>query len=180
MIYIIAILFFIITYKYSSNFYYLKRVIFLHGEFLKYIEKGEDKHIIEYSTEVKTLFSKSKISDRSLSYMEPVGMGYTKERRINFLENIFVISTEITPTINQFFVESKGFFKYQMKQALNPLYWIDIAIFLPKYLFKYLDFNENSRTSKLLNILYWVISILIFIFEEEVRLIIKLMLNDIF
>lgn len=142
---------------------------FLHNEFSIFVSSGNSTEILEYTHEIRVLFSIAKIQDRSISFMEPIGLGYGRERKINFLENMFVLNSEITPAVNQFFIEAKGYFKYHMLQSINPLYWIDVVVFLPKYFIRFLNMDENRKYARFLTVAYWLLTFIIFIYEEEIR-----------
>lgn len=173
MKYLILLLGSSIIYKLFTNLYNLKRISFLHKQFLDFIGGQPNPIILESTTEVVDLFIKAKIKDRSLPFVEPLGLGFATERKLNFFENIYVLDMNISPTINQFFIEAKGYFKHQYKKALNPLYWTEVIIFLPQHFLTFIGIDKKIISSKIITVFYWIMTIILFIFEDEVRTILR-------
>ena len=164
-----------VIYKFASNLYFLLRTKFFYKEFKSLLDDKTKRSIpiTEYMHEVKYLFTKAKIKNRSLSFMREMGFGYAKEAELKMFDNIFTIDYEITPLVNQSFNEAIGVFKYRMRQSINPIYWVEFAIFLPKHVLEFFDIDSSKQLSNLIQFIYWVLSIFVFIYSDEVREILR-------
>ena len=56
--------------------------------------------------------------------------------------------------INSTFNQTIGVYKFRMLQCINPFYWI----FLPRYIFSFLDIQPSKSTILLSTIAYWILS----------------------
>lgn len=56
--------------------------------------------------------------------------------------------------INSTFNQTIGVYKFRMLQCINPFYWI----FLPRYIFSFLDVQPSKSTILLSTLAYWILS----------------------
>lgn len=79
------------------------------------------------------------------------------------------------------FHDSLGVFKGRIKESLNPIYWIEFLIHLPKNILLYFDIPSKSILIKITQIFYWVIMTLCTAFTrlypQESDLLFKKVLN---
>ena len=72
------------------------------------------------------------------------------------------------------FAESKGAYKAKLLETFNPLYWIELIIWLPKQLTLFLGLNNELKAVKTINILlqtiYWFFAGLKFLGYEIIPL----------
>lgn len=167
------VIFFVILIMYSiiSNFYYLRRSEFLLKVFWSIFEenpKTKYNHM-EYQLEVKRIITNAGIEDRYIPTMLPVGYGFVSQTKISILDNCFVINEEISPLVKQMFSQAIGVYKFRLKQSFNPIYWIESIVFLPKTLSKYFGVESNSVIVKIFNILYWIVSFFVFVYDDEIQ-----------
>lgn len=80
-------------------------------------------------------------------------------------DNVNVIKIE--------FIKSHGYYKHKFFQNFNPFYWINFVLFLPQNIIYYLGFKRKSKSIKLLNIIWWIFSIIFAIYQNEITTFIK-------
>ena len=72
------------------------------------------------------------------------------------------------------FAESKGAYKSKILETFNPLYWIELIIWLPKQFTLFLGLNKELKAVKTINILlqtiYWFFAGLKFLGYEIIPL----------
>ena len=163
-----------------SKYYYLKKVItkhniFIAGEMAE--DDGQKKQdgieagnwIQENQLEIKNVVSKTGLRDQTKSYMQPLGLGYAKQQNVNALDNMLFLNTEILELAREIINRAKGYYKVQALKSFNPLYWIEILIFLPREILKYIGVDEKEKVgsiiTKIIQIIYWIASI-IFMYEK--------------
>ena len=176
-IYIIIVLIIFIIVKFLLNiskYLYLKKVIKMHDIFMDWAIDDENDQkkgsgiraqdwIQENILEIKSVVSKSGVGDQTQSYMKPVGLGYVQQRNISALDNLLFLNGEIIKLARDLISRAKGYYKLQALKSFNPLYWIEMTIFLPRELLKYIGLTESEKISSLVvrifQILYWIISV---------------------
>lgn len=67
-------------------------------------------------------------------------------------------------------VESAGYFWNKALSSLNPLSWIRVALLLPSYILSYIGLNRSSSFSKLLNVVWWLLCAIWWLFKPQVDL----------
>lgn len=75
--------------------------------------------------------------------------------------------------VEEDFIISHGYYKYLLFQNFNPYYWIKLIIYLPENLLNFLNIRCKKRTINFITLLYWTINIIIFIYDDEIRLTLK-------
>ena len=163
-----------------SKYYYLKKVITKHNIFIdgELAEDDEQKKqdgikagnwIQENQLEIKNVVSKTGLRDQTKSYMQPLGLGYAKQQNVNALDNMLFLNTEILELAREIINRAKGYYKVQALKSFNPLYWIEILIFLPREILKYIGVDEKEKVgsiiTKIIQIIYWIASIF-FMYEK--------------
>jgi hypothetical protein len=154
-----------------SHWNYLRRVlqqhdIFLKGAFknspedLKSASGSAGKWITENLTEIKRQVKNAGVASPNKSFMEPVGMGYVQQQKINPLDNLLFLNIDIIHIARNSIEVAKGHYLTQAKLSLNPIHWIEVALFLPKEI---LTISGVEVTSKIISvvlnmvqILYWI------------------------
>jgi hypothetical protein len=176
-LYILILFIIVVLIKFLINitkYFYLKKVIIKHDAFLDWSEDEENEYkkqigikaqywIQENILEIKSVVGKSGVGDQTKSYMKPVGLGYVQQRNISALDNLLFLNSEIIELARDLINRAKGYYKIQALKSFNPLYWIELIIFLPKELLKYVGVTGEERYSstiiRIFQILYWVASV---------------------
>jgi hypothetical protein len=66
---------------------------------------------------------------------------------------------DVVMLIVSMFHKAMGVYKSRMWETINPLYWIESIIFLPRQLFTYLRVPPESVLIKLGQAIYWLLCI---------------------
>lgn len=75
--------------------------------------------------------------------------------------------------INNLFIESHGYYRYLFLQNFNIFFWIKLIIFLPQNIITYLGLKPKKKSIKVINIIYWIFSIVFTIYNDEITTYIK-------
>lgn len=160
----IALFLLLIAYRFA---YYAERARFLEGfldAYSKYLEQQggvASRVLLEKKARMKRLISESGVSKRVITRVEPAGFGYVTTSPIDVVENFMVVSdNEIVNNFRPMLREALGYFKWKRNETINPLFWMDFIIRLPKYLMEY--FSPDATTGsvyKLMQLGYWVVSV---------------------
>lgn len=162
----------IILYKFISNLSNYLRIKTLHKYFCDFVDhKRTDMNL--YKQEVISLFQKANIKDIKTPVSEPIGYGQIMHANVS----VFSMFPSLRPTFAgealNMFEEAAGVFKKNMRDCLNPLYWIDFFLFLPKSLLSYLGFPSDTTWYKICNILltfiWWLLGTIIIFFKPQIQ-----------
>lgn len=171
----------VILIKFSLNYYNYMRIKKLHKYFEEFIQhKRTDMNL--YRQEVLSLFKKAGVKDVLTPIAEPIGFSQIANATVSVFSMFPSLRPLFAGSALNMFEEAEGVFKKNMINSINPIYWIELILFLPQSLLKYLGLNADSLAFKLWNIfltfVWWVICTLITLFQPEIKqIIIKLMGN---
>lgn len=145
---IYKILFICFIIKVIYDFLYWLYGFFLRYKWVNYFNNN-DKSMIQYTYQIKHYLNKH-----------------------SFCPN------EIFKSYNQnemctSFLETQGYCRYILLQNFNPFYWINLIIFLPQNIIKYLGFKTSKKSIKIINVIYWIITPIFTIYNNEIIAYIK-------
>ena len=173
MKYLIYIFIFSFFYKLFNNLYDLHRMTLLENHFKDWLKNPKNTKIFAEQQEVLNLLKKAKVKDKKVPISQHTG--YNKfvvinaSIQTNFLNRSDIFTVEITIM----FWEAIGVFRNEIKNCINPLYWLNIILFAPKHLLIYLGGNPENHIFRILNIfltiIFWTISFIFSIFQEEIK-----------
>ncbi len=165
----IVILLAAILVKILINGYKLIRLINLEKKYHAYMRvKSHESEIIpdflEKIPEIIDLFKKAGQKTKIISHIENSGLGCIQNVQVDLYENMPTRESEIYTEIFKKFRYSIGVYKKRIFESVNPIYWIEFLIFLPKKIVEYL-LGEGQESIpnwliRLLNLVYWVIGLL--------------------
>lgn len=129
----------------------------------------EDPHktFSPYKITAISLFETAGIKDPMLPYSQAVGNGYVATGKTSVFANLALKTKVIAQYGFQFFDEAEGVFRHRMLQAINPVYWVESIVFLPKYVLEYLGLSSDSLSARLLQIVYWGIVSVVVLFKDD-------------
>lgn len=106
------------------------------------------KVVSKYEIRLRRLFSKAGITETTLFYT-----------------NFNAYGKDIIGCT----VKSIQEYLHRAFQAFNPLYWIEIIIFLPKHIISYFGGQANSIFCKIIMLIYWLVTGYTTLFRAEIR-----------
>ena len=116
----------------------------------------------------KDLILKSGVTTTRFSFAQPIGYGYVSTAKADALDNITQLDDQVVGLIAQAFLTAKGVYKKRILESINPLYWINCILYLPKHIFTYLNFDPDIFFVKLFQLIWWIICPVALLFRDEV------------
>jgi hypothetical protein len=172
----ILIIFVIRFVLYFSKFLYLKKVlvkqdVYVTNAFKKDPNEAEVKiankagnWVNENHIEIKKVVLKTGVSDFIHTTMEPVGYGHIQEKKLSALDNLLYKNIKILQESREMLERAKGYYKVESIKSLNPIFWIEFLVFLPREIINYLTVSDKKEENKLwvniIQVMYWIISII--------------------
>lgn len=162
----------IVVYKALLNFTRLKQLQRYEKEFVSFLSDKPSK-IDEHKMQAIELFKKANIPDSQMPVTQPVGFGKVASFNASVYHNFPMAERAIAEPTLLMFKNAIGVYKSRIFEAINPLYWIDLIVFLPKNLLTYIGLNMDNASSKLWNVflsfVWWTFCTLVTIFQPEIK-----------
>lgn len=146
----------VFCYKLISSISDLIRITFYKGLYSKYLN-NENERFKQYAKLSADLLKKLGIKETYIN-------GTTSSLFTNISNNSRIVSTYIKNA----FESAVGVAKYNLKQCFSLFYWINLVLFLPKNILVYLNVSAESIFTKLFQLIYWIASILLTLFSDEI------------
>ena len=100
------------------------------------------------------------IKDSFVAHVEPVGYGQAQAGQFSVFENFPSDIKGMYYSMLGKFHEAVGVYKTRTIETINPFYWVEFIIFLPKYLLEYIGISQEKSLTKIIQITYWIISLI--------------------
>lgn len=149
----------IVAYKLISNLYFLRKTIFYAEKYHLYITtNSNDLYINNNKKFIKELFSKAGQENESFHQMVPMGFGKGYTATYTLFDNMDLKNEYIINRLNLIFPETETIFNNRILESFNPIYWIELLIYLPRNIFSYIGFDPKSVYIRILQVFYWALS----------------------
>lgn len=166
----------VIIYKGLSNFIFLKQINTIETEFLKYLASEKNDAAL-HSHLFKKLAIRAGTSEKYLPIVQPLGFGQISSSQVRIIDHFPSNRYDMVSGIEYIILNCKSTFYSRMIEALSPIYWIELIIFMPQKLIEYLNFNESVTFNRFLNIVWWIFCFIwggvSFLYQDELSSLIK-------
>lgn len=181
MNYIIYLAILIIIIKFTINLYYFllcKHLYKIYKEWCLYL----NNNCPQTKSKVLRIFKKAHIKDCIIPVSEPSGYGKVASYSSRVFDNYPAIDERCIVFTNRAYEEALGYFKYGMIDSINPFYWIETIVFLPKSVLDYIGIDTDKVSSKILNVLltliWWIIATFGVLYKDNIISIINNFINS--
>jgi hypothetical protein len=150
-----------------------KRCIYIDGAFKDSPEEDKKQSerasiwLMSNITEIKRLVKRAGLSEPVISFMEAKGYGFVGQESLNVFDNILFLNVNVQNNVSHVLHVAKGHYFNQVKNSINPIYWVEVLFFLPKEMVNASGFVANTKLSEVLvnigQIVYWIAVILVII-----------------
>jgi len=122
----------------------------------------------EQIPKAKKLLSDAGFGEVSISVAQPLGCSLVSSSQACIVDNLDSRRADIVSSAISLINQTVGVFRMRMWESLSPRYWIETVIFLPKNLVQYLGGKPDGIYTKLLQILYWILTPLFLTFRANI------------
>lgn len=147
----------IFLYKLLINVYKAYRCNSLYKLYLKWLMDNGSFDITYTIPEVIDLLKD--YSDNFVPVVQPAGLGVVHSIKANVLLQYPSRLSDIALAQVNLFDRALATYKYNAKQSLTPLYWLDVIIWFPKTIVHFLGINTELKAVKvcylLMQLIYW-------------------------
>ncbi|BFH70640.1 hypothetical protein J27TS7_57660 [Paenibacillus dendritiformis] len=175
----------VLSYKFISNgikYFQVKRHLKRYQMWLRNI--NVDFSIVEDKATIKKLILGAGVNDAKVDYVEPLGYWHVSTGFASTLENFPSNLERMAPHMIRMFEEALGVYKTRCFETFNPMYWIEFVIYLPKNFLVYLGVNSENIGVKLIQIVWWFITVslaaLFPLYKDQIKLFIDKFVEQLF
>lgn len=157
--------FIIIITKLINSYYKLYRINKIYNMYTQWLSNDDSPYIIcRYKVELEELASVTK--PKIIHYIHPLDQTYISKGYASAIDQFPTKRQDFSSAIIQIIEESIGYYRYQISQSINPIYWIELIIWFPKKFINFLGLNNEIKHIKTISVIsqifYWSMFILKF------------------
>lgn len=145
--------------KFSINLFKYYRLKYLLKKYREYL-KNPNWEFAQYKLEIARLFKNTGIKEIGVSISENVGYGNLKVHTLSVLDNIVNRNEKVVNIVTETFYSSIGYYKSRFIETINPLFWIEFLLFVPKNIASYIGFKTDNMIANIFQITYWILGLL--------------------
>ncbi len=162
---IILIIVFIPGILFILNSFKKRQLKKLSSIYEEYVNDASSLTFKEKKYEVIKLFQSAGLRDPQIPLVQPVGSRHEVKGHYSVFDNLTKASPEFINRVRDLFCEAIGVYKKRANNSINPIYWLEVILFLPERIINYLGLNNGSSSvtiiSKTLNIVYWITTMIV-------------------
>ena len=133
-----------------TNLYKWYRTNKIYNLYVEWLNKSEVTFNIQhYKSEVLSLVAV--VPPKMIAYSQLLGYGQIATGQAYVMDQFPSIRDDFSSAILQTMEEAIGYYKFQVRQCINPIYWIESFVWLPKRLTTFLGLNSELKAMKLIN-----------------------------
>lgn len=114
------------------------------------------------------LVAHANISDRVIPRLHHLGYGKAYKISLGVIDQFPSTDPELVEASIFLIQSALGVYRDRMKNAINPLWWIDTLIFLPRAILTYLNISAESVIVRLGQLVWWALGLLLVAYKSEI------------
>lgn len=115
----------------------------------------------------RKLFSDAGLSKVTIPVTQSLGYGQLTSFHAKVIDNLDCNRQDIVSSALSLFDQMVGMYRMRMLESFSLRYWLELLIFLPKYVVQYLGGNAEKLPAKLFQLSYWFIAPLLVTFRAD-------------
>lgn len=163
---------FVVAFKLLTNLLCYIRIKKLNKYFREFLLSDKDD-IYLLQQEVLSLFKRAGIKDVLVPAAQAVGYNMIATGCASAFSAFPTRNKALVGTYLTMFDAACGVFRKNMFDALNPIYWIELVVFLPRTALEYIGIDAEKTAFKLCNILltflWWLLCVSVIFFKPHLK-----------
>ena len=141
----------------SSKYYQCKHYL---NTYIEWLAKP-NWELSEYKSRVIKLFEDAGLKDSTVQFATPLGFSQVATGNAWVFDQFPSYREEFVGKTRNYFHQAIGVYRSRALEVFNPLYWIELIIFLPKHIFNYVGVSLEGIIIKIAQLIYWLICIMV-------------------
>lgn len=151
------------------------RTKYYERKYMDYLSHKIDS-FTEYTAPIVKLFKEANVDDSSVAVADPVGFGYIRTGNASVFQNMAVLRTDVAAMVQRSFKKAIGTYRSRIIECFSPLFWVKYVLYLPSHILEYIGLDANSVTTKIIQVVYWILTPLLIVCRTELyELIVQLL-----
>ncbi|CDX02168.1 Hypothetical protein DPCES_2281 [Desulfitobacterium hafniense] len=125
------------------------------NQYLTWAVGGDDPSILQTKSQVIKLINSAGIEDVKIPWVQPMGYGKLSSFSAGVLLNYPSKQADMARITYYLFENAIGVYKSRIFEGFNPLFWVELFIFLPKNTLSYLGVSSEGLAVKLSQLIWW-------------------------
>ncbi|QVK17737.1 hypothetical protein KHQ81_12930 [Mycoplasmatota bacterium] len=125
-------------------------------------------NLLRNKTSIERLVKMSNVKEPSVPVAIQCGYGQVATGMVSLLSRFPNNVEDDAIGTARLFETVIGEYNRRIFETINPLYWINLVIYLPKNILSYLGLNTESVIIKIAQIFYWILTPIILIFRNDI------------
>jgi len=159
----------ILIYKFAVNLIQRNQVISIKNSYIEWIRKEyKGRPLSQHIPKIKRLVNNAGIKEQYLPTAQPLGYLQIATITVNVLDGFPSLYQDKATITMRLLEQAIGVYQTRMFEGFTPKFWIDLIVFLPRNIIKYLGLNPDTVAVKLLQVFWWVLSPIAIIFRDNI------------
>ena len=168
----------IVAFKFATNHARLRRILSLKELYCRHIQSGAGHDLLKERARIRRLLKEAGVGDGQVPFAQPIGWGRIATGSASVIDNLLKRDEAVVVQMHSMLTDAEGVFERRRNEALNPLYWLEALVFLPRVILSWLGIADETVSAKVLQLGYWTLTAsgtlgLIFFREELVAWIVS-------
>lgn len=167
----------IVFLKFIINAYRLLRIKMLSKQYINWLFEDRRENVVEKKEEVISLWKQAGIGDAVIPRLDDAGYG----KLITYKQHLFFSFPsnyeDMAMATKKAFLEAKGVYKKRIKDAINPIEWIILFVYLPQRILASIGITKQKGLINILQGIYWIIGIaftvVLSLYPENIRVLLE-------
>lgn len=177
MIWFLAVWGIAFLYRLSLNGIGLVKVKHYKKKYEEFLANPQSNFFV-YEAAVTRLFKQAKLEDYVFPWDEWAAAGVVRKSKARLFKNMGAVNNYTVAAMRQYFLKAEGVFRSNIIECFSPFYWIQTLIFLPSRLCEYLGMSADQVSSRILQLLYWILVPLILATRDSLYQFIRELMNQ--
>lgn len=128
------------------------------GIYTRFIFDGKATKLRLLKTQIKRAVNVAGVMTYEIPTVEPMGWGKLASFKISPLDNLSNRREDVVQMNEGMFLDAIGTLRAKTFESVNPVYWIELIVFLPSKFFGYFGADPHKGVIKALQAVWWLIA----------------------
>ncbi len=167
----------VFLYRLSLNWASLLKIRWYKKKYEEFLINPELNFFV-YESALTKLFKQAKLEDYVFPCDEWIAPGVIRKAKAKLFKNIGAVNDYTVTAMRQYFLKAEGVFRSNLLECFSPFYWIQTFIFLPSRICEYMGMSADQVSSRILQLLYWVLVPLFLVTRDNLYEFIRELMNQ--
>lgn len=112
--------------------------------------------LTEHKPRIIELIKGAGVPDNYVPHVQPIGFGQFISSKVSVMRNLSNSRQDISNAALAMLFEAKGTYRTRTLETLNPLYWVELVINLPRIMLEYVGVSSESIVVRSLQVVWWI------------------------